>query len=99
MGMLLIIWDKLFGSFQPELPEEEYQSLKYGLTKPIKKETAITIVFHEWQNILNDLRRKELSWKQKFGYLFGPPGWSHDGSRLTSNQLRNKENNKSSFPE
>ena len=33
MGMFLIIWDQLFGTFQPELPDEEYQPKKYGLTK------------------------------------------------------------------
>ncbi len=46
---------------------------------------------HEWSNIGNDLRKKGLSWKQKWHYLFGPPGWSHDGSRHTSDQLRKLE--------
>jgi sterol desaturase/sphingolipid hydroxylase (fatty acid hydroxylase superfamily) len=97
MGMFLIIWDKLFGSFQPELPESAYQPMKYGLTKTLEKETPVTIVFHEWKNLSNDMVRKDLSWKQKLGYLFGPPGWSHDGSRLTSKQLRERENNKTTF--
>jgi sterol desaturase/sphingolipid hydroxylase (fatty acid hydroxylase superfamily) len=91
MGMFLIIWDKLFGSFQPELPESEYQPLQYGLTKAIEKETPVTIVFHEWNQIWNDVRRKDISWKHKWGYLFGPPGWSHDASRQTSAQLRTQE--------
>jgi sterol desaturase/sphingolipid hydroxylase (fatty acid hydroxylase superfamily) len=91
MGMFLIVWDKLFGTFQPELPANTYQSLKYGLTKPIEKETPVTLIFHEWGSLWKDLRRKDISWKQKWGYLFGPPGWSHDGSRLTSEQLREKE--------
>jgi sterol desaturase/sphingolipid hydroxylase (fatty acid hydroxylase superfamily) len=99
MGMFLIIWDKLFGSFQPELPESAYQPMKYGLTKAIEKETPVTIVFHEWQNIVKDLFRKDISWKQKLGYLFGPPGWSHDGSRQTSHQLRERENNKATSTE
>jgi sterol desaturase/sphingolipid hydroxylase (fatty acid hydroxylase superfamily) len=92
MGMFLIIWDKLFGTFQPELPNEEYQPLKYGLTKPLEKETPVTIVFHEWQTMWKDLSRKDLGWKEKWYYLFGAPGWSHDGSRLTSEQLREQEN-------
>ncbi len=91
MGMFLIIWDKLFGTFQPELPAEEYEAIKYGLTTPLEKQTPVNIVFHEWDNIGKDLRRKDLGWKQKWGYLFGPPGWSHDGSRMTSEQLRKKE--------
>ncbi len=92
MGMFLIIWDKLFGTFQPELPEEEYQPVKYGLTKPLEKETPTTIVFHEWQSMWKDLGRKDIGLKEKWNYLFGPPGWSHDGSRLTSDELRELEN-------
>jgi sterol desaturase/sphingolipid hydroxylase (fatty acid hydroxylase superfamily) len=91
MGMFLIIWDKLFGTFQAELPEPEYQPLKYGLTKPMEKETPVTLIFHEWRNLGKDFRRKDISWKQKCAYLLGPPGWSHDGSRLTSKQLREEE--------
>ncbi len=92
MGMFLIIWDKLFGTFQPELAVEEYQSLKYGLTKPIEKETPINIVFHEWHSIHKDLLRKDIGWRDKLLYVFGPPGWSHDGSRKTSKELRQDEN-------
>ena len=90
MGMFLIIWDMMFGTFQKEMPVEEYDSIKYGLTKPIDKPNAVNIVFHEWSNILKDIRQK-ISLKAKFMYIFGPPGWSHDGSRQTSNQLRDME--------
>lgn len=92
MGMFLIIWDKLFGTFQPELPNQEYQSIKYGLTKPLEKETPVSIVFHEWRSIWKDVMRKDIGFKEKWNYLFGAPGWSHDGSRLTSDQLRELEN-------
>jgi len=91
MGMFLIVWDKLFGTFQPELSVEEYQPLKYGLTNSIQKETPVTIVFHEWNSIGKDLRRTDISWREKLFYVFGPPGWSHDGSRMTSQQLRHLE--------
>lgn len=95
LGMFLIIWDKWFGTFQPELPASAYQPIKYGLTKPIEKETPVTIVFHEWDAIQKDLRKKGLTFKQRWNYLFGPPGWSHDGSRFTSDQLRKMENDSS----
>ena len=91
MGMFLIIWDKMFGTFQPELPGEQYQQIKYGLTKPLEKETAPHIIFHEWKSILRDCFRSDISWKDRWGYIFGPPGWSHDGSRKTSDELRNEE--------
>lgn len=91
MGMFLIIWDKWFGTFQPELSADAYQPIKYGLTKPIEKENAINIVTHEWENIWRDVHEKNTSLKQKLHYIFGPPGWSHDGSRKTSKQLRKEE--------
>ena len=91
MGMFLIIWDKLFGTFQKELTPEEYQPIKYGLTKDIEKPNAVNLIFSEWQQVWKDVSRKGLGLKDRMGYLFGPPGWSHDGSRQTSEQLRTIE--------
>lgn len=92
IGMFLIIWDKLFGTFQPELKADAYQPIKYGLTTSLKNESPANLIFHEWRAIGKDLFKKELSWKQRWHYLFGLPGWSHDGSRLTSAQMRQLEN-------
>src|SRR5260221_8358081 len=91
MGMFLIIWDQLFGTFQPELGPEEYQPTKYGLTKPMEKAGPVDIVLHEWQAIGKDVARHDIGWKEKWNYVFGPPGWSHDGSRQTSEQMRDAE--------
>lgn len=91
LGMLLIFWDKWFGTFQKELPNEQYQPLRYGLTTPLKKETPDLIITHEWIAIGRDVVRKDIIWSQRLKYLFGPPGWSHDGSRKTSKQLRDEE--------
>lgn len=85
MGMLLIIWDKLFGTFQKE---EESDPVKFGLTSNLKTYNPLTVVFHEWKNIFMDILKKDCSPLQKLGYVFGPPGWSHDGSTKTSKQLR-----------
>jgi sterol desaturase/sphingolipid hydroxylase (fatty acid hydroxylase superfamily) len=92
MGMFLIIWDKLFGTFQAELTAEAYQPIQYGLTKNLENPNPISIVFHEWHQIAKDVLQKNISLKQRILYLFGPPGYSHDGSRLTSDQMREKEN-------
>ncbi len=91
MGMFLIVWDQLFGTFQPELKDSDYQQKKYGLTKEIDIKSPFKLVFHEWKDIRNDLKRKDLSLRAKWHYLFGPPGWSHDGSRLTSRELLSLE--------
>lgn len=84
MGMLLIFWDKLFGTFQKE---EESDPVRYGLTSNIGTYHPFKMVFHEWKNIVSDLMHKG-KLKDKFMYVFGPPGWSHDGSTKTSSQLR-----------
>ena len=87
MGMTLIIWDKIFGTFAIEDPAEP---VVYGLTKNPEDRGPVNIVLHEWKNILADLRRP-ITLRQKLGYLFNPPGWSHDGSTKTSAQLRQQD--------
>ena len=87
MGMCLIIWDRLFGTFQDELPSEP---VKYGLTKPLDNpHNPFNHVLHEWKGLANDLN-KDVSFSNKIKYLLKPPGWSHDGSTKTAVQLRNE---------
>ena len=93
--MFLIIWDKLFGTFQAELDEENYQPIRYGLTKNIDNPNAISIVFHEWNQIITDIFQPKITLYQRFKYLFGPPGYSHDGNRKTSKEMRQEEATKS----
>lgn len=86
MGMVLIIWDRLFGTF---VEEDTSEPVIYGLTENIKTYNPVKMVFHEWINIVNDLK-KPAPLKGKFMYVFGPPGWSHDGSKKTAKQLRDE---------
>lgn len=95
MGMCLIIWDRIFGTFQEELEEEP---VRYGLTKSLEDTSLTNTVFHEWKAIFKDLGRK-VDWKTKLKYVFSPPGWSHDGSTMTSNQLREAEKQSKLKPE
>ena len=85
MGMCLIIWDKMFGTFQEEL---ETDPVKFGLTKPIENiNNPLKIIFHEWQSISRDMKKK-LPLSTRLKYLFMPPGWSHDGSSKTADEMR-----------
>jgi sterol desaturase/sphingolipid hydroxylase (fatty acid hydroxylase superfamily) len=86
MGMVLIIWDRIFGTFVEEDPAEP---VAYGLTKNLDEQTPIKVVFHEWAQIIADFKNAP-DWNSKLMYVFGPPGWSHDGSRLTSAQMKAK---------
>lgn len=79
---ILIIWDRIFGTFI----EEDEQPI-YGLVKNIKTHNPIRIAFHEWSLIQKDLRMN-VTLIEKLKYIFYPPGWSHDGTRKTSKQLR-----------
>lgn len=88
MGMIFIIWDRVFGTF-----EKEEEVVVFGLTENLKTYNPITMVFHEWGAIFNDIK-KQITYKEKFMYVFGPPGWSHDGSRKTSKQLQDELNSK-----
>ncbi|WP_028666739.1 sterol desaturase family protein [Runella zeae] len=95
MGMCLIIWDRIFGTFQEELEDEP---VRYGLTKSLEDTSLVNTVFHEWKAIFKDLGKK-VDWKTKLKYVFSPPGWSHDGSTMTSNQLREAEKQSKLKPE
>jgi len=79
---ILIVWDRLFGSFQPELDEEP---CRYGIVKNLGTFNIFRVAFHEWIAIAQDLVRSP---RHAVGWLFGPPGWSPDGSRETSAQLK-----------
>ena len=86
MGMCLIIWDKLFGSFQEEIKEEP---VIYGLTKPVDNiNHPVKMILHEWQQIGRDITQ-DLPISTRLKYLFMPPGWSHNGSSQTARQMRN----------
>ena len=91
MGMVFIIWDRIFGTFTEEMPDEVPH---YGITKPIDNPFhPVRIVTHEWQEIAKDMRRK-VPFTTKLRYLINPPGWSHDGSTKTSKELQAELNNK-----
>ena len=82
---ILIIWDKLFGTFQPELKDEK---VIYGLVKNIDTYNPIKIAFIEWYHMFKDMFTEEKSLKNRFLYLIKPPGWRHDGSGKVSDDLR-----------
>ena len=86
---VLIIWDKMFGTFEPEsTPEEGADPIRYGIVKQLGSFNLLYSVFHEWIGMLNDIWRSP--WKHKLSYLLREPGWPHDGSRDTSDTIRTR---------
>lgn len=82
---ILIIWDKMFGTFVEELPQDPPV---YGVVKPIETYNPVKIAFAELVEIFKDAAGPRLTLRQRFGYMFGPPGYSHDGSRKMSADLK-----------
>lgn len=82
---VFIVWDKLFGTFQPELDD---QRIHYGIVKQLGSFNLLWVAFHEWIGIAKDVWNAP--WGSKFGYVWRPPGWSHDGSRDTSDAIRER---------
>jgi len=90
---ILIIWDRMFGTFQPELEEEK---VIFGLVDNINTYNPIIIAFNEWAAMLNDAISGNKSLVNRIKYFYKPPGWKHDGSGKLSDDLREdwfKKNN------
>ena len=68
-GGILIIWDRIFGTFAPETFRPHY-----GLTKPVNTFNIWKLETHEYVAIARDVRAAR-RWRDKLGYVFGPPGW------------------------
>lgn len=66
---ILIIWDRLFGTFI-----EEGERVVYGLTKNIRSFNPVYIAFHEYGKMIRDVLRAR-SLLEGLGYVLGPPGW------------------------
>jgi sterol desaturase/sphingolipid hydroxylase (fatty acid hydroxylase superfamily) len=69
-GGILIIWDRLFGSYA-----DETHRPTYGLTTHIDSFNPFRLQYHEYAAIARDVRRST-SWRARLGYVFGPPGYS-----------------------
>ncbi len=66
---VLVIWDRLFGSFEPEHAEIP---CRFGITNDFESVNPLTITFHEWQRMLADAREAR-GLRAKIAALFGPP--------------------------
>lgn len=81
---LLNIWDRIFRTYQPEMDEVP---VEYGITRNMKKNSFLDAYFGEIVALAGDIRRAP-GLKNKFLYLFMPPGWSHTGEHKTATALK-----------
>ena len=80
---IFIIWDKLFGTYEPEIEKPTY-----GLVKNIETYNPVKVAFLEWQKMLSDSITTKTTLTNKLKYLIKPPGWKHDGTGTLSSDLR-----------
>jgi sterol desaturase/sphingolipid hydroxylase (fatty acid hydroxylase superfamily) len=68
-GGILIVWDRFFGTFEPEV-----RRIKYGLTKNVNTFNPLRIGYHEFADIARDVRSTR-GLRNRLGYVFARPGW------------------------
>ncbi|MGJ8560211.1 MAG: sterol desaturase family protein [Litorimonas sp.] len=81
---IFIIWDRMFGTF---IEEGDAEVMTYGLVKNVETYNPIKVAFAEWFAIFRDALQPGLTLRQRIGYVFAPPGYSHDGSRQGSEAI------------
>ncbi len=79
---VFIVWDRLFGTYEPEV-----EPVRYGLVKDIHSHNLLVVAFHEWAAMFRAVAAAEGP-RAVWHAIFGRPGWSPDGSTLTGPQLR-----------
>ena len=80
-GGVLIIFDRLFGTFAAE-----HAHCRYGVLPAVATRNPVAIAVHEYRIVVADLRRAAGA-SERLHYLLDAPGWSPDGSRRTTQQL------------
>lgn len=81
---VFIVWDRAFGTFEGERDDDRP---RYGIVHNLGSFNLIWAAFHEWAGIAKDVWRAP-GLRAKWNYLAKPPGWSHDGSRETSESIK-----------
>ncbi|MGR5237987.1 sterol desaturase family protein [Vibrio alfacsensis] len=65
---VLIIWDRMFGTFEPEI-----ETVRYGISKPVNSFNPFTVTFTEWKDMLKEVSQPDLTWGERWRVLFSPP--------------------------
>ena len=70
-GGVLIIWDRLFGSF---VREEDKGKILYGVTRPPKSDNLLVLWTHEYVDMFRDMAQRG-SALERLRHLWMPPEW------------------------
>ena len=92
---VLIVWDRMMGTF---VAEQQTDPPAYGIVKNLKTFNPFRIAFHEWAAIARDVTSTRKP-EEIARYLFGSPGWSPDGSRQTTADIKAQWRREQVLPE
>lgn len=84
-GGTFIIWDKMHKTFAQE---EENEAMEYGIVHNLGTFNPLRVATHEFVGIFKDTIQSGLKISERLAYVFAPPGWSHDRSRQTSDDIK-----------
>lgn len=71
---ILILWDRLFGTFQREEPADD--PVVYGLTRNINTHNLWRVSTHEYRDMFRDVARST-NWRDRLGFVLRGPGWAY----------------------
>lgn len=87
-GGMLVIFDRLFGTYIAEKPDVP---CRFGLVQPMTTYRLFAMEFDHWRGLWRDLRSAR-SIREIYGYLVKPPGWRSNGRGETTEDLRRQAN-------
>lgn len=79
---VLIIWDKLFGTFEPEI-----ETVRFGISKPVNSFNPLVVTFAEWRDLWQDATQPGLTLSQRLKILLSPPSDSSGQAELRHERL------------
>lgn len=82
---VFIIWDRMFGSFVPEMKSD---APEYGIVKQLESYNPFIVAFHEFAALLRDCARDGLRPDRWLRRALNGPGWSPDGQHTRSAELK-----------
>ena len=72
---VLIVWDRIFGTFEPEV-----ETVRYGISKPVESFNPITVTFAEWKDMWRDVFAPDKTLKQRLTTMLSPPNDNKEGN-------------------
>jgi sterol desaturase/sphingolipid hydroxylase (fatty acid hydroxylase superfamily) len=72
-GSILIVWDRLFGTFARE---DDAEPVVYGLTKNVGSFSPWRIATHEYADMLGDVAGST-TWRDRLSFVLRGPGWAY----------------------